>query len=259
MSPLMAAAAAHQIANSLAPWSSTAISNKKPAGDPFAPMNDQHTAATSGFLFPHHQGTPGGGASAFFPGLFAAAAAANIHGSSLATLKKQNVDHPAGEEEQLSKTNADHRQRSPLELGTSPDADTTSNIETHVGLAEKKVGLPLYMLNTIVEQITFQIFWIFYFKRFKALLRKPNDGLNTENKHLGTGQPCWKAMSTRGPWKCPRVDVSNNVHLCTHFEISTRLDVVVVHGWTFLRSTRGHRVMSPEWTPQNLKLILKKK
>jgi hypothetical protein len=65
-------------------------------------------------------------------------------------------------------------------------------------------------------------------------------------------------MSMRGPRKCPRMDVSNNVHLCTHFEMSTRVDVVGVHGWTFLRSTRGHRMMSSEWTPKTLKPIKKK-
>jgi hypothetical protein len=84
-----------------------------------------------------------------------------------------------------------------------------------------------------------------------------SDQLNLQKEN--NGMPCWKAMSTRGPRKCPCMDISNNVHLCTHFEMSTRVDVVGVHGWTFLRSTRGHRVMSPEWTPKKLKPILKKK
>jgi hypothetical protein len=48
-------------------------------------------------------------------------------------------------------------------------------------------------------------------------------------------------MSTRGPRKCPCVEVGK-VYVSGHFKIRTQMYIICdVHAWTFLRSTRGRR------------------
>ncbi len=47
-------------------------------------------------------------------------------------------------------------------------------------------------------------------------------------------------MSTRGPWRCPRGDVSE-VHLRGPLKFVSQMSILhVLHGWTISKSTRGH-------------------